>query len=470
MRWNDAAGLGEGTAVRGWPLVHRLMYVAQHAPDARHEAALQAAHVLQEQTAAIDVYRAAMALADAPVDDAWIDATHAQVVQDREKLMAELRMYQNNVIQESIRMAHQDLGDHFRHTGEFDEALVHYEKMREYCTTNEHALEMYMRATQVAWDLQQYATVLAYADKADAVLATLANVHVALPGQTEVWRAALAQGNTGTNAIRALFHTGNQTGGNVTERAPAAPTTGFQSARDAWQGPSTSHADFVARVRAFRTLALWAQADKRAPLPDVDLDATHVNAYADVVPVSQLAWYAVLSALSAPSTTQRARAEALAASAAFRTAADAEPAPRDVLVAYLASDFAKTRELLSQHAPALRLDPVMGDAAPALLEALEARLLARYLTAFRRTTLSALGTAFAREPSEIAAQLVALVTAGDLRARLNWQQQTVEVESPEDEASRSDALGTAVRQASALRARIALTQQLQQAKYVQKKD
>ena len=442
------------------------MYVAQHAPEAQQDAALRAARVLQEQTAAVDAYRAAMALADAPVDEAWIDATHTQTAQDREKLVGELRMYQNNVIHESIRMAHQDLGDHFRHTGELDEALAHYEKMREYCTTNEHALEMYMRAMQVAWDLQQYATVLAYADKADAVLATLADVHVALPGQTEVWRAALAQGNTGTNAIRALFHTGSQTGGNVSERPPAAPSTGFQSARDAWQGASTSHADFVARVHAFRTLAQWAQADKRAPLPDVDLDAAHADAYADVVPVSQLAWYAVLAALSAPPHSQRARAEALAASAAFRAAAEAEPAPRDVLVAYLASDFAKTRALVARHAPALRLDPVIGDAAPALLDSLEARLLARYLTAFRRTTLPALGAAFAREPAEIAAQLVTLVAAGDLRARLDWQRQTVEGEAPEDAAGGPDALGAAVRQASALRARIALTQQLQQAKYV----
>lgn len=276
------------------------------------------------------------------VDEAWCESTDARTREARDKLFGELRMYQNNVINESIRMAHQDLGDHFRDAGEMEEALLHYEKTREYCTTNEHALEMYMRAMQVAWDMQQHATVLAYTDKAESVLATLAEVDVALPGHTDPWRSALAHGTaSGSSAIRALFHAGGGGGGE---------SASFASARTALDSEKrTSHAHFTARIKAYRALAQWAQCDVRAPLPPVACDAVRAEAYADIVSPSLIAWYALLSALSVAPPEQRKRAESLAGDDEFRACAESDPAPRDALAAYLASDFRKCLGILAAH-------------------------------------------------------------------------------------------------------------------------
>ncbi|WFD04280.1 hypothetical protein MOBT1_002985 [Malassezia obtusa] len=462
MTWEEAAGL-EGTALRGWPLVNRLLYIAHTDTDLRHVAARRAAAVLREETGAVDAYRATMALTEDAIDEAWVDATFAQMKEEREKLLGELHMYQNNVIHESIRMAHQDLGNHYRYVGDMDEALLHYEKTREYCKTNEHALEMYVRAMQVAWDAQQYATVLAYADKAESVLATLADADVVLPAQTDAWRTTLAQGNaSGSAAIRALFAAG---GGGRGGAPDGAAGSAFQSARDTL-GPHTSHAQLRARVRAYRTLAQWARCNKRVPLPEIVCDATHAAAYADVVSVTQIAWYAVLSVLSAPVNTQRKRALALVSNTEFRASAESDPAPRDALQAYLMSDFARCRALLAQHEPRLRLDPVIGEEAMTVLRAIEARLLAFYLCAFRRTSLSAVAAAFASDVPCIATRIVELIAAGDVRARLDWSRQAVEVETT---GAAPFAVVGAAAAASAMRERLALVQKLAHADVVMRR-
>ncbi|KDR76053.1 hypothetical protein GALMADRAFT_139809 [Galerina marginata CBS 339.88] len=68
---------------------------------------------------------------------------------DRVKLKVELKMYSNNMIKESIRMAHHDLGDFYHATGDYGPSLKHYTKSRKFCTTSQHVLDMCMSILEV---------------------------------------------------------------------------------------------------------------------------------------------------------------------------------------------------------------------------------------------------------------------------------------------------------------------------------
>ena len=46
-------------------------------------------------------------------------------------------------------MAHRDLGAFHRTTGQYDLALRHYTKSREFCTTGAHVLEMCLSVLEV---------------------------------------------------------------------------------------------------------------------------------------------------------------------------------------------------------------------------------------------------------------------------------------------------------------------------------
>jgi len=47
------------------------------------------------------------------------------------------------------QMAHRDLGDHYRLTADHANALKHYTKSREFCTTSQHVLEMCLSILEV---------------------------------------------------------------------------------------------------------------------------------------------------------------------------------------------------------------------------------------------------------------------------------------------------------------------------------
>jgi len=104
----------------------------------------------------------------AELDTKWADEILTKNQADRVKLEVELKTYSNNMIKESIRvssealskwilwteashiqMAHRDLGDFYRATGDYGTSLKHYTKSREFCTTSQHVLDMCMSILEV---------------------------------------------------------------------------------------------------------------------------------------------------------------------------------------------------------------------------------------------------------------------------------------------------------------------------------
>ncbi|EDR00055.1 uncharacterized protein LACBIDRAFT_144193, partial [Laccaria bicolor S238N-H82] len=85
----------------------------------------------------------------AQLDTKWMDEIIAKNQAERTKLEVELKTYSNNMIKESIRMAHRDLGDFYRSTGDYATSLKHYTKSREFCTTSQHVLDMCLSILEV---------------------------------------------------------------------------------------------------------------------------------------------------------------------------------------------------------------------------------------------------------------------------------------------------------------------------------
>ena len=116
------------------------------------------------------------------VDTAWIEEVTKKNVAERTKLEVELKTYTNNMIKESIRvritpfvcdglltatqMAHRDLGEHHRATGDFASALKHLTRSREFCSTSQHVLDMCLSVLEVRQDHPRFAESMEMIDRA----------------------------------------------------------------------------------------------------------------------------------------------------------------------------------------------------------------------------------------------------------------------------------------------------------------
>lgn len=352
----------------GWPRIQRLTLIMEHSATARVAAATEAAQLLQ-QTWDTERFRAACAVRGTPCtadEEAWITQTEATVQEARAALLAELSACQMSGPRDAIRRAHTALGDHFRQCGRFREALTHYESAREYAAEYEPAFQAAFAAMETAYDATEAARVLSHADQAEAALDAQAR---SIPQDQAIVRA---------------------------------------------------------RLQAFRTLARWAL----LPLPSCAPawpEPMHemLDAYSDLLPPCSCAWYAILWALGAPPAHQRARVMELQRSAAFQAWTLHAPAPARVLTAYRQGAWTECVAMLHDAIPVWAWEPALGTArARACHEALGQQLLARYLGAYRRLTLSAMTRVFG---DAALSWLMQLMEAEHMHARVDVAAQRVDM-------------------------------------------
>ncbi|KAF2022118.1 PCI-domain-containing protein [Aaosphaeria arxii CBS 175.79] len=104
----------------------------------------------------------------AVTDSAWVDKKKRDVKEEQDKLEHELKAYKNNLIKESIRMGHEDLGHFFYATGNFADAQKAYMRMREHCTSSKHIADMGLRVTLATIAQQSWLQVHSGLVKIDA--------------------------------------------------------------------------------------------------------------------------------------------------------------------------------------------------------------------------------------------------------------------------------------------------------------
>jgi hypothetical protein len=154
----------------GRTAIDRLIHVISHAPNLATPARSRALELLiepsQRDTSLLQLIAAASTqssdntvsasqvdidsvLPNASAYRAWAEETTERNAEERTKLEVELKTYTNNMIKESIRLAHRDFAIFYRATGNFEGALRHYTKSREFSTTPAHMLEMCLSVLEV---------------------------------------------------------------------------------------------------------------------------------------------------------------------------------------------------------------------------------------------------------------------------------------------------------------------------------
>ena len=100
------------------------------------------------------------------LDQEWVDEVDRRAAKRQEILDAELNGYKTNMIKESIRMGHNDLGDFFYQRGDLQNAFKSYVRTRDYCTTPRHIVAMCLNVIRVSVESENFAHVQNYVQKA----------------------------------------------------------------------------------------------------------------------------------------------------------------------------------------------------------------------------------------------------------------------------------------------------------------
>ena len=103
------------------------------------------------------------------VDQAWVEATDRRGQQKLEKLEIQVKHFKSNLVKESVRIGHDDLGEFFYARGDLPAALKHYVQTRDYCSTSKHIVSMCLNVIRVAIAMGNYDNVRIFIDKTEHV-------------------------------------------------------------------------------------------------------------------------------------------------------------------------------------------------------------------------------------------------------------------------------------------------------------
>ncbi|CAG8522186.1 23146_t:CDS:2 [Cetraspora pellucida] len=163
---------------KGHTKVDRLLFIAKRCPPLQIDAYKLALQELRDNSLDHTKYLntanklnevlASQGYPSYPVDNAWVETTQKRAKTTLERLEVELKNFKNNLIKESIRMGHNDLGDHYYHCGNPTNALKCYSRTRDYCTTSKHVIEMCLNVIKVSIELGNFSHVHSYVIKAES--------------------------------------------------------------------------------------------------------------------------------------------------------------------------------------------------------------------------------------------------------------------------------------------------------------
>jgi len=167
------------SAYTGRTRLKRLQFIAKQCPSLRVEALrLALAEVeggpqpeLQVDIAdeLITACATAQSACDAAVlEDATVKEQLSKNARQRDQLEKNLKEYKTNMVKESIRMGHNELGDHMYTTGELNPAMKQYQRCRDYSTSSGHVLEMCENVIKVALEIPNWTHLLSYITKAES--------------------------------------------------------------------------------------------------------------------------------------------------------------------------------------------------------------------------------------------------------------------------------------------------------------
>ncbi|KAJ7084048.1 26S proteasome subunit RPN7-domain-containing protein [Mycena belliarum] len=430
----------------GRTAVDRLVHIISTCPVLAPEAfQLAVQHIHQSRDPGLyqqvmSAYDQASALGDAPLpsaldiaslDTRWADETMANNQAERSKLEVELKTYSNNMIKESIRMGHRDLGDFYRSVGEYPTALKHYTKSREFCTTSQHVLEMCLSVLELLIEQRNYSHLPTYVFKADAALDAAA---AAASNAKEGDGAAAPAVATLLNKKKAVSE----------DRERVQSKLDFATALS-----SLASGNYQKAAYAFLKLG---------PAKDFG------DWMGKLIAPGDIAVYGVLCALA--SLPRSALKTQILENSTFGVYIEQEPYVRELVEAYLGSNFKTVLELLNRYAARHALDIYLAQHVNELANMIRNWAVVLYFQPFASIKLDRMSGAFGWSVEEVEAQVVALIQSGSIQGRVDSQNKILYAKQTDYRAELFARAIKAGREIQATNRKVLLRMRLQQADLV----
>jgi len=319
----------------------------------------------------------------AELDVKWADETLAKNQADRVKLEVELKTYSNNMIKESIRMAHRDLGDFFRAVGDYGASLKHYTKSREFCTTSQHVLDMCMSILELLIEYRNYAHLNTYVFKADAALdaATAANTSGTVPP------GGSAPVPTATSKKKSVERENVQSKLDLATALSHLSSASYEKAAISFLkiGPSKDLGDWIGKLVAPGDIAI----------------------------------YGTLCALA---TFQRSAIKSqILENSVFGSYIEQEPYIRELIEAYMNSNFKVVLELLARYSTRHSIDIHLSSHVHDLTNLIRNCAVVLYFQPFTTIKLDRMSAAFGWTIEEVEYHVVKLIQSGNIQGRVDSQ-------------------------------------------------
>ncbi|KAF8893072.1 26S proteasome subunit RPN7-domain-containing protein [Infundibulicybe gibba] len=316
----------------------------------------------------------------APLNTRWAEETMEKNLAERTKLEVELKTYTNNMIKESTRMGYRDLGDFHLAQGDYSAALKHFTKSREFCTTSQHVLDMCMSVLGVLIEQKNYSHLPTYVFKADAALDAA---------------TATSNPNNAPSAIPTV----------TTGKKKSVEREGVQSKLDFATALSfLGQANYEKAARTFLRLG-----------PAKELG----NWIGKMVSPGDIAIYGTLCAL-ATFPRSSLKTEVLD-NANFGGYIEQEPYIRELLEAYMGSNFKAVLELLSRYSTRHCIDIHLSVHVQELTNLIRDCAVALYFQPFGSIKLERMSAAFGWSIEEVEHHVVALIQSGSIQGRVDSQ-------------------------------------------------
>ncbi|KZO99166.1 PCI-domain-containing protein [Calocera viscosa TUFC12733] len=356
----------------------RLMHIASCCPSLAPQAyqlAISTLLTMRDPHAymhAVAAYNQIPGVMQVDQDQAWIDRVRGENQNQREKLEVELRTYQSNMIKESIRMGHRDLGDFFRGIGDSAQAMKHYTKSREFSTTSQHVLEMCLSVLELLMEQESYNQLQNFVYKAESVI------------------------DPGTQNADA-------------KGGPRKKPTGQPGLEDS---PIVQSKLQVANALGYLGRGSYEQA-ARAFLQA----GTQLGDWSKMITPGDMAVYASLCSLA---TLSRSAVKSLVLEdEKFRVYLEQEPYMRDILEAYMNSKFKTVLELLERHSARHLLDIHLWPHVQHLTTRIRRRAIILHFQPYATVQLSRMAETFGIPVAELEKEVIGLIQDNEIAARLD---------------------------------------------------
>ncbi|KAK2463351.1 hypothetical protein APHAL10511_004662 [Amanita phalloides] len=361
----------------------------------------------------------------ARIDGRWLDEVGAKNQAEKTKLEVELKTYTNNMIKESIRMAHRDLGNFYRATGDHTSAIKHFAKCREFCTTSQHILDVCLSVIELMIEQRNYSNLTTYIFKAEAAL-----------------EATLAVNPNSGNA------TANAAAQNAKKRDKEHIQTKLDLATafaHLGQGSYEKVAAYIFRLGPPKDLGDWV---------------------GKLITPADIAIYGALCALAGMS--RGALKTQLEASKCFADYLEQEPYVRELLNAYMSSNFKTVLELLLRYSTRHYIDLHLSSHVQQLTNMIRNWAVVLYFQPFKSIRLDRMASAFGWTVEEVEQNVVVLIQSGQIEGRVDSQNKILQAKQTDFRAELFARAIKAGKDMQAANRKLLLRMRLQQADLIAK--